>query len=68
MAIDSISRNTNTSATRQSVENRLTQEAKQSERQAAKAQEFSKRKAEGTLQPVVNTRGQATGTQINVTA
>lgn len=67
MAIDSISRNT-ASATRQPVENRLTQDVKQAERQEAKAQEISKRKAEEALQPVVNAQGQATGTLINVTA
>ena len=60
MAIDSISRNTTTSATRQPVESRLSQEAK--------AQEISKRKAEEALQPVVNAQGQATGTLINIVA
>ncbi|TXT24998.1 MAG: hypothetical protein FD131_4765 [Rhodocyclaceae bacterium] len=60
MAIDSISRNTTTSAMRQPVESRLNQEAK--------AQEVSKRKAEEALQPVVNAQGQATGTLINIVA
>lgn len=68
MAIDAISRYTNTSVTRQPVESRLTQEAKQAEQQEAKALEISKRKAEEALQPVVNAQGQATGTLINVTA
>lgn len=68
MAIDSISRNTTTSATRQPVETRITEEMKQAERQEAKQQEISRRKAEEALQPVVNAQGQATGTLINIVA
>ena len=68
MAIDSISRNTATSATRQPVETRLTQEVTQAQRQEAKQQEISRRKAEEALQPVVNAQGQATGSLINTVA
>lgn len=68
MAIDSISRNTSTSTTRQPAETRLTQELKQAERREAKMQEISNRKAEEALQPVVNAQGQATGTLINIAA
>ncbi|MFZ2972908.1 MAG: hypothetical protein WA049_09725 [Ferribacterium limneticum] len=68
MTIDSISRNAATSATRQPVETRLTQEVKQAERQEAKQQEISNRKAQEALQPVVNAQGQATGTLINIVA
>lgn len=68
MAIDSISRNTFTSATRQPVESPLTQELKQAERQEARAQEVSKRQAEEALPPVVNVQGQTTGTLINIVA
>ncbi len=68
MAIDSISRNTITSATRQPVEGPLTQELKQAERQEVRAQEVSQRQAEETLPPVVNIQGQTTGTLINIVA
>jgi len=68
MAIDSISRNTTTSATRQPVESRLSQEVKQAERQEAKAQEIPKRKTEEPLPPVVNVQGQTTGSLINIAA
>jgi len=67
MAIDSISRNTITSAARQPVESPLTKEP-QVERQEARAQEVSKRKAEEALPPVVNVQGQTTGTLINIVA
>ena len=68
MAIDSISRNTITSAARQPDESLLTQELKQAERQEARAQEVIKRKAEEALPPVVNVQGQTTGTLINIVA
>ena len=68
MAIDSISRNTITSAARQPVEILLTQELKQAERQEVRAQEGSQRQAEEALPPVVNVQGQTTGTLINIVA
>jgi len=57
MAIDSVIRNTATNTTRQPVETRLTEELKQAERQEAKQQEISRRKAEEAMQPFVNAQG-----------
>jgi hypothetical protein len=70
MAIDALSRNTSitTSATRQPVESRFTQEVKQTERQEAKVPEISTRIVEAALPPIVNAQGQATGTLINIVA
>lgn len=68
MVIDSISRNTITSAARQPVESSLTQELEQAERQEAQAQELSLRRAGEALPPIVNVLGQTTGTLINIVA